>query len=109
MMLIVSLRWPVVALLLAATLAVWSSLTRIHYCRLVLLALSWVITCVVLFYVGLLLWILRDGLGPDSLPTSYGVAAIWRFLSSSWTLSSIFIIPVLCTVFHRVSPKKAKI
>ena len=108
-MLMVSLRWPIVALLLAVALAVWSSCTRLRYCRLVLLAFSWMITCIILFYAGLLLWILRDGLGPDSLPTSYGMTAVQRFLSSSWTLFFVLIVPVVCTVFHRVSAKRAEI
>jgi hypothetical protein len=85
----------------AAALAVWSSATTQCRRRRILLFASWSLTSIVFGVVGTFLWALRDGLGPDSAPST-GFAAVRRFARDAWLPSLIIIVvPTVCSLLRR--------
>src|SRR5581483_5590489 len=68
---------------IAAGAAIWSSLTRSGRRRRRLLTISWIITGIVFAIVDAIFWILRDGLGPDSI-RSTGLVATRRLAHDAW-------------------------
>jgi len=92
----------------AATLAVWSSCTRILRRRRLVLTISWILTCLLLGYVELFVWALRDGLGPDSITTS-GTVALKRFGRAAWFPAAVILaVPVVCAVVSRIPAHEKK-
>lgn len=85
----------------AACAAVCSSVTLTYLRRRLLLTAAWVVTIAILVVVGAFIWLLRDGLGPDSIPTT-GIAALGRFAHDFWIpLLIIVAVPMVCSFFGR--------
>jgi hypothetical protein len=90
----------------ATASAVWSSATASPARRHWLLLIAWLLTAVELAGTGSLFWILRDGLGPDSV-TSGGTIAISRFAKSVWFPFVIIVLaPALCSFLGRAKRKE---
>ena len=54
--------------------------------------LFWVISAFALMGSGFMVWLLKDGLGPDAVD-SHGVVAFTRFCSGIALLTAIFVLP----------------
>lgn len=61
---------------------------RTNIVRLILVVSFWLVTLVIGGWNLMLAWVLRDGLGSDSV-TSYGGVAIARFLSGAWPVMAL--------------------
>jgi membrane protease YdiL (CAAX protease family) len=87
----------------ASVAGIWSSITRSRRRRRLLLSCAWLFTGFVFAIVAAIFWLLRDGLGPDSI-RSTGATAARRFGHDAWfPLLVIVIIPAICSAVSRAS------
>jgi len=86
---------PFALLVLCATMLAIAATRSTNRTLRLWLRVSVLLLCVLnLVQIGLWTWMLRDGLGPDSVP-SEGVHALVLFLSDYWIPLGIGLMPVL--------------